>query len=309
MLKRSRFIGLTIVLLLPILSIAFAQEKVMTPDELIAAHLKSIGSPEALKALQSRVLSGLAAVKFVQGASGAWNDGAFLMASEANKVGLVMQFGALEYPGERFGFDGKNVVVGNMKPGQRSPVADFIYRHNSFVKEGLLGGTLSLAWPFLNSKEKQAELKVGNGKLDGRPVYELEYRKKNLGDVRVKLIFDAENFHHLRSEYKVTVKSDMTATRNAVGSVTILHTERGDNEMAPNATIMDGVADSNYMLVEKFDNYQAAGGLTLPYSYTIEYELQGQGTSFVANWAMRASGKFTNNGQIDPSFFNSISIK
>jgi hypothetical protein len=309
MLKRNCLIGLTIVLLLPIISTALAQEKKMTPEELIAAHVNSIGSPEALKGLQSRVLIGNAMVKFVQGWSGAWNDGTFLMASEPNKVGLVMQFGALEYPGERFGFDGKDVVVGNIKPGQRSPVADFIYRFNSFVKEGLLGGTLSLAWPLLHFKEKQAELKVSEGKLDGRPVYELEYRKKALGEMRVKLIFDAANFHHLRSEYRITHKSDMTSTSNPVSSAPARSYDRDAGEIAPNTTIMEGVADSNYQLVEKFENYQAAGGLTLPYTYSLEYEVQGQGSSFVGNWGMRASGKFINNGQIDPSFFKAISIK
>lgn len=307
--RRNCLTWLTIFLLLPIFSSGFAQDKKITVEELIAAHLKSIGSPETLKDMKSRVLSGMAAVKFIQGASGAWNDGSFLIASEPNKVGLVMQFGALEYPGERFGFDGKDVVVGNIKPGQRSPVADFIYRHSNFVKEGLLGGTLSIAWPFLNMKDNKADLKVSEGKLEGNPVYELEYRKKNFGDMRVKLYFDSETCRHIRTEYKVTQKSDLTATRGIVGSAPMRGYDRDAGEIAPNATIMEGVPDSNYRLIEKFDNFQAAGGLTLPYSYTIEYDLQGQGSSFVASWTMRSSGQFINNGQIEPSFFKAISIR
>ena len=308
MLRRNCLVRLTIVLLLPIISIGLAQEKKITVEELVAAHLKSIGSPEALK-LQSRVLNGLAAVKFVQGWSGGYNDGGFLFASEPNKLGLVMQFTATEYPGERFGYDGKDVVVGNIKPGQKSPIAQFVYENNSFVKEGLMGGALSLAWPLLNLNDKKAELKISESKLDGRPVYEVAYQKKSLGELKIKLFFDAATFRHIRSEYRRNVKSDMTATRNAVGSAPLQGYDRDSGERAPNATILEGVADSNYLLIEKFDNFQAAGGLTLPYSYSIEYELQGQGNAFVGHWNMRAAGKFTNNGQIEPSFFKSIAIR
>lgn len=299
--KANRLLWLAFILLLSIAA-AQGQEKKITADELVAAHAKSIGSPEAVKAIQSRIVSGAAAVKFVQGATGAWNDGQFLVASDPQRVGLVMKFGALEYPGEYFAFDGKDSTVGNIKPGQKSPVAEFIYRNGGIIKEGLLGGTLSVAWPLLNLKEKGADLKISEGKLDGKPVYEVEYRpKKAMGDIKVRMFFDTENFHHLRTEYKVTHRDDMSATRNVVSSAPTRGYESG--EVRPNATIMEGVPNSYYRLVEKFDNYQKAGDLTLPYSYSIEYEVQGTGNSFVANWNMRSSGQFLNNGKIDGDFF------
>jgi hypothetical protein len=301
MLKVNRFAWLVLVLFLP-LTAAQAQEKKITVDELVAAHLKSIGNPEAIKGIKSRVMTGLAAVRFIQGASGSYNDGGFVFASEPQRMGLAIKFGALEYPGEYFAYDGKDVTVSNIKPGQKSPVAEFIDRFGGFVKEGLLGGSLSVAWPLLNLKEKQAELKVSEGKLDGKPVYEVEYHpKKPMGDLKIKLFFDAATFRHVRSEYKVIHSSDLTATRGIVSSAPIK--EYDANNRAPNATIMENVANSYYKLVEKFDNFQKAGDLTLPYSYTIEYEIQGQGSSFLANWAMRASGQFTHNGQIGAEFF------
>ena len=302
MLKGTRLFWLTFILLLP-LAAAQSQEKKITADELVAAHLKSIGAPEAIKGIQSRIVSGQASVKFIQGAAGSWNDGGFLVASEPTRMGLAMKFGALEYPGEYFAYDGKDVTVGNMKPGQKSPIADFIYRHSSFVKEGLLGGALSVAWPLLSLQERGAELKVSEGKLDGKPVYEVEYRpKKAIADLKIKLYFDTENFHHLRTEYKVSHRDDMSAARDVVSSAP-LGAGYDNGTARPNATIMDGVANSYYTLVEKFDNFQKAGNLTLPYSYTLEYEVQGQGTSFVANWNMRSSGQFINNGKIDSDFF------
>jgi hypothetical protein len=299
--KGNRLLCLTLILL-PALAAAQAQQK-MTVDELVAGHLKSIGGPEAIKAIQSRIAPGHAAVKFIQGATGTWNDGGFLIASESQKLALVMKFGALEYPGEYFAYDGKDVTVSTIKPGQRSPVADFLYRNNTFVKEGLLGGTLSVAWPLLNLNERGAALKVTEGKLDGKPVYEVEYQpKKSMSDAKIKLFFSAENFRHVRTEFKVTHKDDMTATRGLVSSAPV-GAGYDSGQARPNATIMEGVANSYYSLVEKFDNFQKAGELTLPYSYTIEYEIQGQGSSFVASWSMRPSGQFINNGKIDGEMF------
>jgi hypothetical protein len=300
--KANRLLWLTLILLLPFTAVQ-GQEKKVTIDELVAAHLKSIGNPDAIKAIQSRIVSGVAAVKFIQGAAGSWNDGGFLVASEPQRMGLALKFGALEYPGEYFAYDGKDVTVSNIKPGQKSPVAEFVYRNNGLVREGLLGGTLSIAWPLLNLKDRGAELKLTEGKLDGKPVYEVEYRpKKAIGDLKVKLFFDPENFHHLRTEYKVSHRDDMSATRNVVSSAP-LGAGYDNGTARPNATIMEGVANSYYTMIEKFDNFQKAGDLTLPYSYTIEYEVQGQGTSFVANWNMRSSGQFLNNGKIDSEFF------
>ena len=300
--KANRLLWLTLILILPFTAVQ-GQEKKLTAEEVIAAHLKSIGTPDAIKTIQSRIISGVSGVKFIQGMVGTWNNGEFLVASEPQRMGLVMKFGALEYPGEYFAYDGKDVTVSNMKPGQKSPVAEFIYRNSGLVKEGLLGGTLSVAWPLLNLKDRGAEVKVSEGKLDGKAVYEVEYRpKKAMGDLKVRMFFDMENFHHLRTEYKVTHRDDLSATKNALGSAPI--TDGYANGTArPNATIMEGVANSYYTLIEKFDNFQKAGNLTLPYSYTIEYEVQGQGSSFVANWNMRSNGQFMNNGQIDGSFF------
>jgi hypothetical protein len=303
MVKLGRFIWFTLIFLLP-LTAASAQEKKITPDELVAAHLKSIGTPEAIKAIKSRVISGLAAVRFIQGASGSYNDGGFVLASEPDRVGLVMKFNATEYPMEYFAYDGRNVTVANIKPGQKSPVAEFIDRFNGFVREGLLGGTLSVSWPLLDLKEKKAELKCNPGTLDGKPVYEVEYHpKKPMGDLKIKLFFDQETFRHIRTEYKVSHSSDLSASRGVVSSAPIQGYDSEAGEVAPRATIMGDIANSYYKLVEKFDNFQKAGDLTLPYSYTIEYEIQGQGSSFLADWTMRPSGQFTNNGQIGPEFF------
>jgi len=283
------------------LNTASARDKKYTMDELLAAHLQSIGSPEALKQIHSRVLSGTASVRFIQGATGAWDDGQFSFGSELYRIGIMIKFGALEYPGEHFAYDSQEVTVGHIAPGQRSPLADFIFRFDGIVKEGLLGGTLSVAWPLLNMKERKPELKHKEGKLNGRPVYEVEYRPGKLaGGMKIKLLFAKETFRHLRTEYRVAQTADMTATRSVNRSTPA---SPGRSQTGTRPIIFDPLPDSSYLLVEKFENFRKIGDLTLPYTYTIDYSIEGQGSSLIASWNMQADGQFTNNGQIAPGFF------
>jgi hypothetical protein len=285
---------------------SFASDTDMTPEKLVAEHIKSMGGPEALAKIKSRMLYGSSAVQFVQGTTGG-SQGEFLMATDARRLGIVMKYGAVSYPQEYFAFDGEKVTVGYISPGQRSPLADFLYRFNAPVKEGLLGGALSVAWPLLDLQKKQPTLKCKETTVDGKKLYEIEYlSKKGFGEVKVKLYFDAENFHHVRSEYTVRQRNDASALPSVVSGATPEDRTQNQNVIsarAPKATVMDNQADSIYKLVERFDDFQAVGGLTLPYSYYIDYSVEGSGSSFIGRWVNKSNGKFTNNGEIDASFF------
>jgi hypothetical protein len=285
---------------------SFAADTEMTPEKLVAEHIKSLGAPEALAKIKSRMLYGGSAVQFIQGMTGGSN-GEFLMATDARRVGIVMKYGAVSYPGEYFAYDGDKVTVGYISPGQRSPLADFIFRYNGPIKEGLLGGALSAAWPLLDIQKKQPTLKCKEATIDGKKLYELEYiPKKGFGDVKVKLYFDPENFHHVRTEYTVRVKNDASALPSVTSGATPEDRTQNQNVIsprAPKATAMDNQPDSIYKLVERFEGYQAVGGITLPFNYYMDYSVEGSGASFIARWSNKSNGTFTNNGEIDPSFF------
>jgi hypothetical protein len=287
MVKRKWLIGFASILFFPFTAgrfpQIFAQDNALAVDELIAAHLKSIGSPEALERVHSRVVSGLASVRFIQGYAASPDNGAFIIASEQRRVGIRMKFGLLEYPGEYFAYDGKNVTVAHINPGERSPLGRFVFRFDGILKEGLMGGVLSVAWPLLDIKERHAELIYEKGKLEGRPVHVLDYRPKNNFGVRIRLFFDWNTHHHVRSEYHVRQRA-------------YAPWETSDED------IMSSPPDSIYALVEKFDNFKPTGGLMLPRSYTIEYSAEGRGPSFVANWIMGVE-QITDNGQIESDFF------
>jgi hypothetical protein len=278
----------------------------INPETLVADHLKSIGTHEVLSSIKTRVLNGISTVQFVLGMTGG-SRGEFLMASEQGKLGIIMKYGAIDYPQEYFAYDGDKVSVGYISPGQRSPLADFIFRYSGPVKEGLLGGVLSVDWPLLDFAKKKATLRCRETTIDGRKLIEADYLpKKSFGDVKVKLYFDPENYHHVRSEYTVRVRNDASALPSITSGAVPLDRSQGQTVISPRAatpTAMGNQPDSIYKLVERFDDFQEVGGLTLPFTYYIDYSVEGSGSSFIGHWTNKSVGKFTNNAQIGPEFF------
>jgi len=275
----------------------FAEDKV-APEQVVAAHVKSIGSPDALTALKTLAFVGTSSVEFIQGMYGRMN-GTSMFVSDGNKVGIVLRYSDINYPGEYFAFNGKDVSVGYIDPLNRSPLGDFIYRHNGMMKEGLLGGVLSGGWPLMDFQEEQAWLKYKEVTVDDRRLHQIEYRPKNsLRDMKIKLYFDLETYHHVRTEYRVRVRDDMSAAPGGPGTRTGTFTS-ASRDVTPTATnslnstsggdmLMQGLPDSIYVLVEKFDDFKKVGAMTLPHYYTIDYSIEGQGHTFIAQWTMKA---------------------
>lgn len=259
----------------------------ITPEQIVATHLESLGSPQALAARKTMAFVGTTSVEFIQGMYGSMN-GTSMCVSDGNKLAIVMKYGDINYPGEYFAYDGKEVSVGYINPGQRSPLADFIFRHNGIVKEGLLGGVLSDGWPLLNLQQKEPVMKYGEATIDGRRLYEIEYRpKQGLRDMKIKLYFDPETYRHVRTEYRVRVRDDMSASPGGAGTRTGKF-QAADQDPSGFSTLSQGLPDSIYVLVEKFDDFKKIGAITLPHSYTMEYSVEGQGHSFIAKWNMKA---------------------
>jgi hypothetical protein len=259
----------------------------VAPEQVAAVHLKSIGSPEALAALKTLAFVGTTSVEFIQGMNGSMS-GTSMCVSDGNKLAIVLKYGDINYPGEYFAYNGKDVSMGYINPGQRSPLADFLYRHNGIMKEGLLGGIFSAGWPLLNLQEKQVDLTYRETTIDGRRLHEIEYRpKQSLRDMKIKLYFDLETYRHVRTEYRVRIRDDMSASPGGLGT-------RTGNFQAPSLdesgfdTLRGGLPDSIYVLIEKFDDFKKVGAMTLPHSYAIDYSVEGQGHSFIGKWTMKA---------------------
>jgi hypothetical protein len=260
----------------------------VTPEQVVAAHLSSVGSPAAVAALKTLTFVGTTSVEFIQGATGKMS-GTSMLVSDGNKLAIVLKYSDINYPGEYFAYNGKDVSVGHISPGQKSPLADFLFRYNGIMKEGLLGGVFSTGWPLLNLKDKPVTLTYREATIDGRRLHEIDYHpKQGLGDMKIKLYFDMETYRHVRTEYRLIVKDDMSAAPGGFGTRTGTFRAPGDADVPGFDSLQQGLPDSIYVLVEKFDDFKKVGAMTLPHSYSMDYSLEGQGHTFIGKWNMQA---------------------
>ncbi len=250
--------------------ISFGTAKKLNPEELVAKHIKSIGSPEVLERIQTRIIMGTSTFHRVLGGFGI-HSGIAQIASDGRKLGIVIRYNKSDYPGEHFAFDGKDVTIGHTIPtGQLSTLAEFINRFSDIMKEGLLGGVLSISWPLRNLQEIRPRLKYGKAKLSGRPVHALEYSpKRGLSDLKIVLFFDQENYRHIRTEYKLYSFNP----------------------------------DDHTVLSEDFADFKEVDGMMLPQRYTIRFSSEGRETiTYLANWIFDAK-LWAHNGKIDSRVF------
>jgi hypothetical protein len=236
-------------------------------EQLVARHLESIGEPGALSQIESMAFTGTAEVRFIQGWFGG-SDGAVILVSQGPKMAMVMDFPNQNYRGEYFSYDGKTVTVRNLMPGVNSPIAAFIHLYDRIMKNGLLGGVYSNAWPLLNIDRNGADMRVRKTRMEGTELYEIEYRPKdNHRNMRIRLYFDPETYRHVRTHYYLS---------NASGFST------------------------RPTLTEIFEDFKKVENLILPHSYTLHLEdWQGH----IARWKIEASEWIFNRPDIDLRIF------
>ncbi len=207
MAKRKRLIMLAVLLYL-LLGISqsgksFARDKELTPEDVVSEHIKSIGPPEVLESIKSRYVHGISSLQV--NIMSDYINSHFTFVSEGQRVGMVTKYAGLDYPGEHLAFDGTDVTVGYVAPEQRSRFGEaFIRNYSALMKEGFLGGVLSVAWPLLDLKERNLKLEYKKSKIEGRDLHEITYRaytEKGRMIIEVKLFFDFETFRHVRTEY------------------------------------------------------------------------------------------------------------
>lgn len=295
-----------------VLESAFAGDGGPAIEDIVAAHLKSIGPPELLAGVKNRGMSGKTSVEFLQGGFGIL-AGQCMVVSSGQSLSIILRYGGLDYPGEYFAYDGTDVEISTISPGQRSPLGDFIFRYKGVMKEGLLGGVWSVGWPLLDFEGRSPSLRYEGAKnMAGRELLELEYVPEGgLNSIKVKLFFEPGTFRHVRTEYRLRVEGEraLQAGRTVTQGVPNLN---GSGVTTRDAGILDPISDSHYLLVETFDNFREitfkdskgneTKGLVLPQSYALEYSVEGQGSSFVGLWKLDAD-HWVQNGEIDRSVF------
>ena len=226
-------------------------------EDLVSKHLDALGSAEARTALKSLNVEGNLLTKFLRGGSGA-AGGPFAMVSEGHKVIMQAKFDQPTYPGESYAFDGSKKTIGFIVPGQRSQLEDFLNNNGEVVQEGLIGGTLSTAWPLYDWQSRNAKLDVdGLKKVDGKELFRVSYHPRHgTGDLKIYLFFEPETFRHVKTIYTQQSQAQMGST--------------------PGMSSVGGGA--NLTMEEDFGGFTKVNKLMLPTQWTIKYNQEGLGS-------------------------------
>lgn len=252
----------------------------ITVEHLILMHLEAIGPEDARRSNRSRIVSGDSVMNLRTGGRGS-ASGVALVASQDSKVLLKAEFANPTYPFEKLGFDGRKFYAMQYAPGARSPLAQFLMSHDTIFSEGLIGGTLSSAWPLLNVSTREPKLQYGGKeKIKGRQAHKVKYVPRQGSDVKITLFFDAETFQHVRTDYERVLPAPMGATP-------------GDSASQ---------RESRFKLIEEFGDFRPEGGLTLPHTYAIQFSIFQLNNPLALDWTINVN-KFTFDYPIDAKEF------
>ncbi len=277
-------------------SISSRADEKMKPEEIVAKHLDSIAPAELRASVKSRIAAGT--VVMIQRAPGtAKFTGRGVLASDGVKNMIGMGFENAGQFQEKWGFDGKDVTVGFARPGVRGHLGDFLVTHDNIIKEGLVGGTLSDAWPLLDSSDKKPKLEYkGLRKSGARSMHELRYTPQGSSDLEISVFFDTETFQHVRTEYSRVISAGLGSGRIGTGRV----------ERPSQSGAVDGSGQqrpSRYKLVEEFSDYRKESGMNLPHVYRVELEMDTRGGTLKAEWEFTLTDHAFNQ-KIPPATFN-----
>jgi hypothetical protein len=277
---RNRLLALLIsavVALLVAVALRAGDEK-LKPEELVAKHLASIGTAEKRAAVKTRVAEGASVLRIMIGGTGETEGrAAFLCDGQKFRIGLPTD--KFDYWGEQFGFDGSKTEVGFVQPSSRSQLGNFLRRYDQILKEGLVGGALTTAWPLLDVAGRQPRLSYdGLKKIDGKELHRVKYvMKKGQGEVDIFLYFEPETFRHVRSSYNVVRSSPLGA----------------------DITQSSRQQETRFLLEEFFSDFKEVDGLTLPMSWILKQTNQTGQRTIVAQHEVKLT-RVANNAAIDP---------
>lgn len=253
----------------------------ITTETLIARHLESMGSVEARAGVKSYVATGTVVSTIRLGGAGQLN-GRAVMASTGNKSLIGMTFNDIKYPSENMAFDGKTVTVGQLTPGSKTPLGNVLLSFDIVFKQGLIGGTLSSAWPLLDLRATNPKLKyTGVKKINERQLCVLNYYPRDSSFLAITLFFDPQTFQHVRTEYEKVVNAGLVS-RNEISA---------------------SQQETRYKMIEEFSDFKNEGGLTLPHTYKLQLSINSQRGSWLQDWVFTLT-KFAFNNVLDDRQFN-----
>ena len=270
-----------VIILVALLAPVLAEGPELEPEELVAQHLEAIGPSEALSALQNRTAQGVGRLEVLMGGTGSL-EGPAIFVSEGRKIFLSINFDYTYYAAEQVSFDGEKAYLGFIDSGIRSELGEFLYRYDDIIKEGLLGGVLSTAWPLLDLETRRPRLNYGGlKKVNDQELLDLRYRMRRGGtDFNMHLYFEPETFRHRATTYQITIPAGIGTS-----------IEQSSSQR-----------DTRFKLEEWFSDFRSVDGLDLPTHWTIQLTLATTSGTYLAKWEMIYS-QITHDLSIDPGLF------
>jgi hypothetical protein len=220
----------------------------ITAEEIVAKHLASIGTPEDIAAIKSRVFIGDATISNpTTDATAPVKNVAtpVQFASAGQKLILAILAADQAKPPIKIAYDGKE-QTSNLS--DKDFLGIFLRGQKAITQDGFLGGVLSSAWPLLDLKTSKVKLTTADAvEVNGKSFYTLKYSPS--AEVNIFLYFETDTFRHMGTEYEYTTAQSSTK----LGS---------------------SVKVQKYRLTEVFADFKKAGKLTLPFQYKIKVSSQ-----------------------------------
>ena len=264
----------------------------LTPAELIARHLESIGPADVRSRVHGIRTKGTCLLTVRQGGNGQV-EGQAVMASQGSQNLINMTFDSADYPYESLKFDGKKFTASQFRPGYRTSLAQFFLTHDVLFKEGLVGGTLSASWPLLELQQRNPKLEyAGIKKIAEREFHTLKYAPRKGSDLKITLFFDSETFQHVRTEYEETIyPTDQQRIGGGGGRMPSASSPRSSN--------------ARINAFEEFSDFKPEGGLNLPHTYKFNLAIQSEVRPALIDWLFNLTD-FTFNPPLDAGEFSAL---
>ncbi|HMT07673.1 MAG TPA: hypothetical protein PKA82_06685 [Pyrinomonadaceae bacterium] len=249
----------------------------LSAEDIIAKHLAAIGTAEKRAEVKTLIAAG--ASEFEASSPVVKGGGKAIVVSDPNNLFFLISLNSKEYPFEKVGYFNGKVDLPFINSGKRSLLGTFLAEHSKVLSDGLFGGVLSHRWS-LAEKELPKLSAAGSKKIDDRKAYAIEYLSSDLGtDFTVRLYFDAETFHHVRSEYRREVVPN-----------------------SPRVGRQNQITNSELTLTESFSEFKSVDGLTLPHRYSVTFASNSNTSVMENTWRILVQ-KYIVNQALAPDFF------
>jgi len=263
-------------------------------DEVVAHHLDSMATSAIRAGIKTRVAQGPVHYSIVVGGVGP-QDGKAQIASDGKKVVFMIKLPNNQYRGEQFIFDGdKDRIAFSTAQQTRSPFGNFVFVQDVVIREGLLGGVLTTAWPLANLNDRKAKVSFdGLKKIDGQELYDLRYRPHKSTDVEIHLYFDPQTYRHVETIYSLTISESIAGGNLIPGAGSGTPTagspdSAGTNPGVSRETLQARQTPNRYRLQEKFSDFKTVDGVTLPTRDDIQFSVEPQsGKNWVYEWDLK----------------------